>query len=151
MPSMKCGGQRTTSGISTHRPSCLRQDLLFAAAYCQTSWSLSVCGSPACTPNLAGGTQVLQTAPSWAWVLGSEFRPSWPCGECFAHWAISPAQIFGSGQDHFQPTVSRYSWVHHCNHLVLVLYGKCESKCGGINWWSIILLGKAPSLGAWTC
>lgn len=49
MPSTECGGQRTTPGISTHLLSCLRQDLLFAVAYCQTSWSLSVWGSPACT------------------------------------------------------------------------------------------------------
>ena len=61
-------------------------------------------------------------------VLETGFRFSARAASAYNGGAISLAQIFRSGQDHFQPTVSRYSWVHHCNHLVLVLDGKCERE-----------------------
>lgn len=155
MPSMECGGQRTTPGISTHLPSCLRQDLLFAVAYCQTSWSLSIWGSPACTRILLYDYRyyrhaLLRPAEHGFWGVNSGPHDR-VVSVLLTEPSLSPAQIFRSGQDHFQPTVSRYSRAHHCNHLVLVLHGRCESECGGVNRLSISLLGKAPSLGAWTC
>lgn len=150
---VEVGGQLQMSVPHLHpvwdRISYLRQQRIARLA---DPWASGA--PPVSTPSLAVGTQPLQTCttvPSLTWALGSELRASWLCGKCFAHWAISPAQIFLLGQDYFHSAVSRYSQAHHCNHFIPVLYGNVSSECGGINWQSIILLGKAPSPLSWTC